>query len=243
MIRDPEVRAVWFARGGYGTSRILDRVPWDALRADPKLLIGYSDLTALLNASLARAGIGGLYGPVVTELGDPRSHHGASLAQALEGEPLELGFARRQVMAPGRGAGRLIGGNLTVLTHLCGTGFAPEPKGAVLFLEEIGEETYRVDRALTQLGQSGMLEGLRAVVVGALQTPARKRFPPDRRILEVLREFLLPLGVPVVRGLPVGHLASKRTIPIGEIAEVDTSRGRVVFPRRFREPRSEPGGR
>lgn len=232
MIGDPEVRAVWFARGGYGTARLLDEIPWSALRRDPKLLIGYSDLTALFNAAQERSGIGGLYGPVVTELGEARTHQRSSLIRALAGEPYELSFPARNVLVPGRASGRLIGGNLTVLAHLCGTRFAPRPEGAILFLEEIGEETYRIDRALTQLRQSGRLDGLSGVLVGSLCVPSRRRFPPDRRVPEVLREFFASLGVPVVRGLPVGHLNAKRTIPIGELAAVDTVRRRIRFPRR-----------
>lgn len=229
MIHDPEVRAVWSARGGYGTARILDSVDWRALRRDPKLLIGYSDLTALFNAAARRTGQVCLYGPVVSELGQPEAWHAPSLQTLLAGKPFALRVAKRNVLVPGKASGTLFGGNLSVLTHLCGTRYFPDLRDAVLFLEEIGEETYRIDRMLTQLGQSGAFRGLAGVLLGTLDVPARRRFPTDRRLIDVLRETFGGLGVPVVRGLPVGHRAGKRTLPLGGRATIETAAGRVFF--------------
>ena len=219
----PDVRAIWFARGGYGTARLLSRIPWDALEAEPKLLVGYSDMTALFNPYVARTGGTCLYGPVVAELGDPAAYHRPSLAAALSGRPVEVRFARRQVLAPGRASGRLLGGNLTVLTHLLGTPYAPPLDGAVLFLEETGEQVYRIDRMLTQLGQAGVLSALSGVLLGGLAAPPRRRFPPDRDLDAVLREALAPLGIPVVAGLRAGHVAGKLTLPLGGRATIDTA--------------------
>jgi muramoyltetrapeptide carboxypeptidase len=224
-LASPDVRAIWFARGGYGTARLLPRIPWDALATQPKLLIGYSDLTALFNPFIARTGGTCLYGPVVAELGDPAAFHRPSLAAALAGRPVEVRFARRQVLAPGRASGVLLGGNLAVLTHLLGTPFAAPLDGAVLFLEETGEQVYRIDRMLTQLGQAGALSALAGVILGGFAVEPRERFPPDRDLDAVLREALLPLGIPVVRGLRAGHVAGKLTLPLGRRATIDTAAG------------------
>ena len=229
MLDDPEVRAVWFARGGYGTARILERIPWSKLRRRPKLLIGYSDLTALFTAAIARADLVCLYGPVVVELGDDDAYHPSSLRRALKGETTTLRFAKRQVLAGGRARGRLLGGNLTVFNHLWGTRFQPDLRGSVLFLEEVGEEIYRVDRMLTQMRQAGAFKDLAAVLLGELAVPARRRFPPDRPLDELLRETFLPLGVPVICGLPAGHLPGKWTLPLGGVADVDCGEGHVRF--------------
>lgn len=224
MIQHPDVRAIWFARGGYGTSRILESMPWDGLERRPKLLIGYSDLTALFCAVIQRVGQLCLYGPVVVELGQAKAYHTASLKQLLAGKPVELRLQRRQVLAEGRTKGRLLGGNLTVLAHLCGTPFAPDLRGAVLFLEDVGEEAYRVDRMLTQLRMAGAFQGLAGVLLGQLSVPeTKRRFPPDRPLLAILRENFLPCGVPVVMNLPAGHVPGKRTLPLGGWVELDTS--------------------
>jgi len=225
MLRAPDVRALWFARGGYGTARILDRVPWRALARAPKVLVGYSDLTALFAPAIDRARALCLYGPVARELGEAAAWHAPSLRRLLSGQPLELRIAARDVVAGGRARGRLIGGNLTVLAHLCGTSYEPDCRGAILYLEDTGEPTYRIDRMLTQLGQAGWLARVRGVVVGNLDVPPRRRFPPDRSLDDVLGEALASLGVPVVRGLVAGHVAHKRTLPLGGTAEIDTRAG------------------
>jgi muramoyltetrapeptide carboxypeptidase len=229
MLRDPEVRAIWFARGGYGTARLLDRLPRGLLRRAPKLLIGYSDLTALFAEALKESGRVCLYGPVVTELGDPDGYHAPTLRRLLAGRPFELRLARKQVLAPGRAGGLLAGGNLTVLSHLCGTRFAPELRDRVLFVEDAGEPTYRLDRMLTQLRLCGMLRGLSGVLLGGFRIPPRRRFPPDRPARELFEEFFAPLGVPVVEGIPAGHVPRKRTLPLGARAEIDTAAGTLRF--------------
>ncbi len=229
MLIDPEVRAIWFARGGYGSSRLLERLPWRRMRGDLKLLIGYSDLTALFSAVIEKAGWPCLYGPVVTELSRAESYHGPSLRRLLRGEPVEIALRRRQTVVAGRAAGPLKGGNLSMLAHTCGTRFFPKLRGAILFLEEVGEESYRVDRMLLQLKLAGALVGLKGVLLGEIAAPARRRFPPDRSLRDVLREYLEPLGVPVVRGLRAGHVRGKMTLPLGGRAELDTVAGRLRF--------------
>ena len=224
-LRAPDVRAVWFARGGYGTSRILDRVPWRDLARQPKILVGYSDLTALFAPAVDRAGALCLYGPVLAELGDRDAWHAPSLRRLLAGQPVEFRLSAANVLAHGRARGRLVGGNLTVLSHSCGTPYEPDCRGAILFLEDVGEPTYRIDRMLTQLAHAGWLRGVAGVVLGQIQATRRRRFPPDRVLDDVLAEAFLALGVPVVRGIVAGHVAKKRTLPIGGTAEIDTRAG------------------
>jgi muramoyltetrapeptide carboxypeptidase len=216
---------VWFGRGGYGVARLLDRVRLGR----PKLLIGHSDLTVLLHRA-ARAGARALHGPFVSELGEAAAFDRPSLAAALAGAPVALPFSPEQVVAPGRAEGPLVGGNLTVMAHALGTPFAPETRGTVLLLEDVGEETYRLDRLLHHLRLAGAFDGVRAVLLGSLEAPPTRRpFPPDRDLADVLREVLVPLGVPVVRGLPLGHLPGKWTVPVLGRTTVDTETGTLVF--------------
>jgi len=229
MLEEPDVRAVWFARGGYGSARILERLPWSELARGDKLLVGYSDVTALLSAAVERTRSRCLYGPVVAELGWSTAYDAASLRALLGGRGFERRVRARDVVLPGRARGPIAGGNLTLLASLCGTAFQPDLRGKVLLLEEVGEEAYRIDRLLTQLHLAGCFAGIRAVLLGAMRAPRRRRFPPDRRLDEVLTERFAALGVPVVRGLPVGHVPGKWTLPIGGQAEIDCAARRLRF--------------
>lgn len=229
-IADPAIDAIWFSRGGYGTSRILDRIDLALLAKRKKLLIGYSDLTALFGALLGRASTICLHAPVVAELGDRRQYHAPSLALALSGRPIRHRILRRDVFRPGKARGRLMGGNLTVLVHLIGTRHMPDLRDAVVFLEETGEEAYAVDRLLQHLRMSGALDKVRAVLLGTFHVPPTTRvFPGDRAIATVLSEHLLPLNVPVVSGIPAGHGPGKWTLPLGGLATLDTASGRLTL--------------
>lgn len=229
-LRDPSLAAIWFARGGYGTARLLELVDWGALRRRPKVLVGYSDLTALFGAAQRRRLGTCLHGPTVADLATDGAWHARSLRAALSGLPQSVRLTRGGILAGGRARGTLVGGNLAVLAHLVGTPHAPPFDGAVLFLEEIGEEAYRVDRALTQLRQAGVLDRVAAIALGWFDAPpARRAFPGDVPVDEVLRDRLATLGVPVVAGVPSGHRAGKWTLPLGGVATVDTSRRTVVL--------------
>jgi muramoyltetrapeptide carboxypeptidase len=235
-VRNPHLAAIWFARGGFGTARILDRLDWKRLSRHTKLLIGYSDLTALFAAVLSRVSTVCLHGPVVVELGRAGAFHAPSLAGALAGRVLRRRVTAKDVLREGKAGGRLMGGNLTVLVHLLGTPHMPDLRGAILFLEETGEEAYRVDRLLQHLRMSGRLAGIRGVVLGRFHVPQTARaFPGDRTIDAVLADHLLPLGVPVVRGVPAGHGAGAWTLPLGGFALLDTAKGRLSF-----DPRPAP---
>jgi muramoyltetrapeptide carboxypeptidase len=232
-IADRDTKAIWFARGGYGTARLLDRIDLRRLIKRPKLLIGYSDLTALDGAVLATSRAVCLHAPFVAELGKPEAFHAPSLAAMLAGKTVTCRIKASGVMRPGRARGRLMGGNLTVLVHLLGTSYMPSLRGSILFLEEAGEEAYRVDRLLGHLRNAGALSRVRAVCIGQMYVPATKReFPGDRDLQDVLRDHLMPLGVPIVTGVPAGHGPGKWTLPIGGTAVLDTqARTLVLDPR------------
>ena len=235
-VRNDKLAAIWFARGGYGTARILDRFDLNGLVRRPKLLVGYSDLTALFGSLLARTATLCLHGPSVAELGRKEAFHAPSLAAALAGRKTQRRVRVRDVLRGGQARGRLMGGNLTVLCHLLGTRHMPDLRGAILFLEEVGEEAYRVDRLLQHLGMAGALKGLRAVLLGSFHVPKTARsFPGDRDVDTVLRDHLLPLNVPVVSGVPAGHGPGKWTLPLGGIASLDTTAGLMAF-----DPRPAP---
>lgn len=223
-LSDPDVDAVVAARGGYGATRLLDAIGPDEVRRAGKLLVGFSDLTAL-HALWARAGLRSLHAPMVATLGKADPAQLARWLAAVEGEiPAPASLVP---IAPGRARGPLLGGNLSVLAALAGTPHAPPLDGAVLFLEDVNEAPYRLDRMLTTLRQAGWLTRLAGVVVGALDDgrpdPAR-----DAAAAEVLADRLGDLSVPVARGLRAGHVEDNAPLPLGAAVELVVGAGAAV---------------
>lgn len=200
---DPGVAAVICARGGYGTTRLLGLLDWDAMAAaGPKILLGSSDITALHRAFADRLGLATLFGPMpaCATISDPEGPEPVTFAHLREalfegGTPAPVTGDR--VIVPGRAEGRLTGGNLALLAALCGTPYALRARGRIVLLEDVTEEPYRIDRMVTQLLQAGCLDGVAGIVLGSWVDCGDP--------LPVLTELLAPLGVPTVAGLPVGH--------------------------------------
>ncbi|HZY05791.1 MAG TPA: LD-carboxypeptidase [Anaeromyxobacteraceae bacterium] len=219
---DPEARALWCARGGYGAMRILPRLEAARLLHPPKVVVGFSDITAL-HVALNRAGLVTVHGPVVTQLGSlapaALDHLEALLfrpaAAAAGGAALApgSGVPASAVIRPGNVTGPLLGGNLRILASLCGTPWQPRLAGAVLFLEDVGERPYKLDRTFTQLGLSGALDGVAAVCLGAFTDCDE----PGISGAETARRLVAELGVPALEGLPAGHQAENRALPLGSV--------------------------
>lgn len=230
LLRDPDVRAIVLARGGYGIFRLLDRLDADALRRDPKPIVGFSDGTALLAWALREAGVRGIHGPVAAQLGELPVEDAAWLVDLLEGRGAGArvgGLAPVGLPGSGRVEGRLVGGNLTLLAHLVGTPWAPPLAGAVLFLEEQGERPYAIDRYLTRMGLAGATNGARAAIVGSLTRCVERVNPDHPSADEVIDERLRALGIPGVRGAPFGHGDRNWSLPFGGRAAVDLEAGAV----------------
>lgn len=242
-LRAPDVDAVWMLRGGYGTMRIVAEADWDALAARPRPLIGFSDNTALHMAA-RRAGVVSFHGPhPATETMTEFS--AACLHLALRPEaagtlpfPADHPSGRAETVAGGTAEGPLVGGNLALLAALAGTPFAPDLRGAILFLEEVGEVSYRVDRMLTQLRLAGLLDGVAGVAVGAFTEAPDAGRPDVPTAREVVEERLAPLGVPIAWGFPFGHVDDNWTLPVGVRARLDADGGTLAL----LEPATSDGG-
>lgn len=221
-LTDDGVDAVVAARGGYGATRLLDRVDVGDVR--PRLLVGFSDLTAL-HALFARAGLRSLHGSMVAALGRGDAEMLDRWIAAVEGAPPPP-FEELETIAPGRADGPLVGGNLAVLHALVGTPYAPPLDGAVLFLEEVGEAPYRVDRMLTTLRQAGWFRRVRGVAIGQLTRCVAG--PDGREITHVVRERLRDLGIPVIAGVPAGHEDPNADLPLGAPVSLDADRGTLT---------------
>jgi len=225
-LRDPQVRAVIMARGGHGLLRIAHRIELDLLRAQNKPVIGFSDGTVLL-AAAARAGLAAVHGPVVNQLGRLAEADREALFALLESpEPRPL-FGQLETLRSGRAVGPLLGGNLEVFSRLLGTPLLPDLDGAILFLEEVGERPYRIDRLLTHLELAGVFQRVAGVIIGDLvscEEPAESRIASPGA-LDVVRERLGRLPIPVVLGAPFGHGERNRALPYGVRVELDAHAG------------------
>lgn len=234
-IEDPDLDAVWCLRGGYGVTRILDRVNYGALESHPRIVLGYSDITALLLAIHARTGLVTFHGPVarhgLTEFS--RRH----LVRTIFDPPcmgeLALPAPPAGVLVPesprvvtvveGVAEGPLIGGNLSLLHCLVGTPYLPSLEGAILFLEDIGEAMYAIDRVLSHLRLAGLLAGLAGVAIGRFTNLRRTASEGALGLETVLRDYFAPMEIPVVHGFPIGHLEDQWTLPIGCRSRLDAN--------------------
>jgi muramoyltetrapeptide carboxypeptidase len=238
MFADDEVQAILAIRGGWGCARILPLLDYDLISRHPKVLIGYSDITALILAVYARCGMATFHGPdgistwnsftvdyfkrilfageMVTMVNPEET--GDDLAQKRD---------RVETITGGTARGRLVGGNLSVLAALVGTPYLPRWDGAILFLEDTGEDVYRVDRMLTQLKLAGILERLAAFVFGKCTRCGPDGGYGSLTLEEVFADHIRSLGIPSWYGAMIGHIKDKFTVPIGIEAEVDADAGSI----------------
>ncbi|MDT3694906.1 MAG: LD-carboxypeptidase [Ignavibacterium sp.] len=233
---DKSVKGIVCARGGYGCARILPMLNNEIIRANPKVLIGYSDVTALLYGIYQKTGLITFHGPVGTStfndysvnnfkrvLMEPKKN---SLFKNSEDGTDENKYGVTTIVK-GKGTGRLVGGNLSIMVSLIGTEFDVDYSGKIIFIEEIGEEPYRIDRMLTQLIQSGKFKNAAGVMMGIFSKCESKlkdpSFDKTFTLMEVLKERLGDLKIPVVYGMSFGHIVDKFTIPFGALAQLDTN--------------------
>jgi len=231
MFAAPDVRAIFAVRGGWGGARILPLLDWDTIRANPKLLIGYSDTSALHLAIAARAGFPTLHAPNAASRWERESWDSlwriafAGGTPVLGGGRIEEATGRpARTLVPGTARGRLLGGNLTILSTLMGTGWLPDLDGAILFLEDINEEPYRVDRMLQQLRLAGIFERAAGVVFGqctrcTVRDPDYVGFTLD----DVLDRHLGDLGKAVIAGFNTGHVRNQLCLPVNVPVELDAA--------------------
>jgi muramoyltetrapeptide carboxypeptidase len=243
MFTDPKVRAILCVRGGYGTPRLLPLLDYNVIRQHPKIFVGYSDITALHCAFLTRARLISFHGPMLNS----DFAHPAMPEFTLQSFLRTLSLTARpdtkspfdiaqgypsdtvQILHGGVARGQLIGGNLSLLCSIIGTPWQPNFKGRILFLEDVGEQPYRFDRMLTQLLNAGLLQQVAGIAIGLnadCADPKAKTMKEYRQTLaDVLKDRLLPLKVPMVTGLPFGHVPHNATLPVGIRAVLDANKG------------------
>lgn len=229
-LADPEIRGIFCIRGGYGAQRIVQDLDFEAARRDPKLVVGFSDITAIHGALWSHSRVATVHGPVATQLerggvfASGVWHATMSTAPILvTANPAEPTF---DVRTQGVANGRLIGGNLSILSTSIGTSFMPELSGAILLLEDVGEAPYRIDRMLTHLINSGAIHAVAGVAIGQFSGPKSTAGPVTAS--SVLLERLSFLQVPILGGLSIGHGDINYAVPLGTKATLDADAGTLL---------------
>ncbi len=238
--RDAETTAVWCARGGYGVSRLLDRIDFDLIRRHPKVLIGFSDITALHIAIHQRTDLVTFHGPNLQDgfggQDEPPPANEAVLWQAILAEEQSnagQGYAydltkienvELRTLRGGASRGRLVGGNLAVLAALMGTPFEIDTAGRILFLEDVGERLYRIDRYLSQLWLAGKLQAAAGVLLGSFSYSENEPAESEEAVAALFDHYFGRLDVPVLAGFPAGHTKHNLTLPVGALIEMDANK-------------------
>jgi len=245
---DPDVKAIFPGTGGYGATRILDRLDYDLIRKNPKILVGFSDITALHLAIGKKTGLITFHSPNpmygLGSEGNLKPFSAACFWRAIlrdryfdaAGHVISPGYTltlpdnveATRVLAPGVARGRLTGGNLSLVVALMGTPYEIETAGRVLFLEDVGERPYRIDRYLSQLRLAGKLDEPAAILLGQFADCAPKEDEDSLTLDEVFDDYFAHLGVPVIANFPTGHAPHNATLPFGAMVEIDANRNRVT---------------
>jgi muramoyltetrapeptide carboxypeptidase len=241
MFFDKKVNGIVCLRGGYGTPRILPLLDYKAIRQNPKVFVGCSDITALLCAFLKKSNLNGFHGPMPVAFVRPehpefsrtgwlkavtRPMAPGSICEGYEEETISI-------LRRGMASGILVGGNLSLLAALMGTPFQPDFRDKILFLEDVDEKPYRIDRMLTQLLLSGALDRVAGIAIGVCkgcEDPKAATAGEFRQsAADVFKERVLPLKVPMVMGLPFGHIPFNATLPVGIMATLDANKGDLII--------------
>ncbi|MFO7752521.1 MAG: LD-carboxypeptidase [Desulfobacteraceae bacterium] len=225
LYSDKRVDAIICARGGYGSMRVLEYLDWEMVRACAKPFVGFSDTTAILVQMVERLIPGVIHGPVVTSLAGATERTCRSLVNALAGSTDPVEMSSPVVLSNGRARGLLSGGNLATICHLAGTRFQPSFFGCILFLEDISEPPYKIDRMLTQLRMAGCFDGVKGVMAGSFENCSS-----GEMVHEILKEAFEEYDVPVMAGMDAGHGPDNLSLPFGTTVEMDTETGVLQFP-------------
>lgn len=217
MLDDKHLKAIICARGGYGVSRIIDDLSFKKFRKHPKWVIGFSDITVLHAHLYSRHKIATLHAPMAAAFNDGEfnNEYIQSLRTVLSGEPIEYACDTHEFNHPGEASGELVGGNLTLITHLIGTRSDLNTKNKILFLEDIGEYLYNVDRMMLQLKRSGKLSKLRGIIIGGFTDNKDTERPFGKSVYEIIDEHVKMNDIPIAFGFPVSHQKENYALKVG----------------------------
>jgi muramoyltetrapeptide carboxypeptidase len=218
LLENPKVKAIVSARGGYGTTRYLDEIPNETFTKNPKWIIGFSDITAVLS-HLHGLGIESIHGPMAKMFGDKKGQIATeSLRKTLMGETISYKIKAKNELCPSIITATVVGGNLCMLAHNIGTKSQLDTSNSILFIEDIGEDLYKIDRYMVQLGRAGMLDSVKALLVGQFTKCGKGKNPFAENLEQIMLRHAAGRAFPVIMGWPTGHEADNRPLIIGREA-------------------------
>ena len=215
QLNDPEIKAIWCAKGGYGTVRILDRIDFSVFKKNPKWIIGYSDVTAL-HSHINNFEIASLHAQMCLGVETKSEASRETLKKILFGEELNHQFPSSKLNKAGTAEGELVGGNLSVLYSLCGSNSAINTKGKILFLEDLDEYLYHIDRMMQNLKRNGMLEHLAGLVIGGMSDMNDNTIPFGKTAEEIIAETVAEYDYPIAFNFPAGHIEDNQALIFGK---------------------------
>lgn len=231
MLDDTEVKAVLCGRGGYGLSRIIDELDLKKFKKNPKWLIGFSDITVLHAHVYSQLHIASLHAPMAAAFndGEYEKEYVQSLRKALKGIAANYSCDAHQLNLPGKAAGELVGGNLSLVAHLVGSRSAFKTKGKILFLEDVGEYIYNVDRMFIQLKRNGMLDGLAGLIIGGFTEMKDTTIPFGSDVFTIIHSHIKDLGYPVCFDFPVSHGKNNYALKVGVKHQLSITEKKVLL--------------
>lgn len=230
LLLNPDIKVIWASRGGNRASQFLDLIDYDLWEQHPKPIIGYSDTTALHCAGLSKAGVACIQGPLFREIGTPSNpEQSAFLLNLLEGKQSIYPTQEVTCLNSGQAEGRLIGGTLFLIQSMIGTPYLPDMTGAILYLEDIGEELSRLDRTLQHLKTALPFENLGAIMFGDFINCQDTGTPYGFTLNDIIQEHIKDLDIPVLTNLPFGHGGSLYALPFGQKAYLEATRNQITL--------------
>jgi muramoyltetrapeptide carboxypeptidase len=222
---DDQIKAVWCARGGYGAIRVLDHLDYESICSHPKIFIGCSDMSSILNTMYSKCNMVSFHGPMIESLGTADDLTIKSLYEALcVNQRLTVLPQKSIIITPGKSSGKVAGGNLTTLCHLIGTPFQPDFSGCILLIEDTGEAPYRIDRMLSQMKMAGCFKDLSGMILGSFE-----KCGEFDQIYHIVVDIFSDMEFPILAGFDIGHGLPNLTIPFGVEALLDTDVGALTY--------------
>lgn len=228
MLNRPDISAIICARGGYGTVRIMEQLDFTAFMRNPKWIVGFSDVTVLHNTLNQVIGVQSIHGPLMSTLATGTETAAQSLRSALFGEKISYQIEAHRLNCFGQAEGNLVGGNLSLLYSLTGTSTVIATTGKVLFLEDLDEYLYHIDRMMMNLKMANKLKGLSAVIVGGMTEMKDNNIPFGKNAEEIIYEYIKPLDIPLVFNFPAGHIKNNMALYFGRSIQVQVSAEKIA---------------
>nr|WP_298151590.1 LD-carboxypeptidase [Flavobacterium sp.] len=230
MLDNPSIKAIWAAKGGYGTVRIIDRIDFSNFKKKPKWVVGFSDMT-VLHSHINNMGIETMHALMAMNVKTATPEAIESLRKALFGEKLEYKMADHPYNKNGKASGEIVGGNLSVLYSILGSKSEVDYKGKILFIEDLDEYLYHIDRMMMNLKRNGYFDGLKAVLIGGMTEMNDNDIPWGKDALQIIQDILKDYKIPVIFNFPAGHIKDNRAMIFGKTVSVDVneSGSKVTF--------------